>query len=75
MAQYTQDSQDALRSIASKTVRSKTVMSYQEVLSWLRHAKISIGNTESNMEGDRLAKLGGNNKFTTATHLTSLKMP
>ncbi|XP_077281865.1 uncharacterized protein LOC143908235 [Temnothorax americanus] len=58
------DSQAALRSIASKTVRSKVVMSCQEALSWLRGGKVGLRwvpghkNVVGNIGADRLAKLG-----------------
>ncbi|XP_077265721.1 uncharacterized protein LOC143899357 [Temnothorax americanus] len=58
------DSQAALRSIASKTVRLKVVMSCQEALSWLRGDGVGLRwvpghkNVVGNIGADRLAKLG-----------------
>ncbi|XP_024870395.1 uncharacterized protein LOC112453720 [Temnothorax curvispinosus] len=58
------DSQAALKSIASKSVRSKVVMSCQEALSWIRGDGVGLRwvpghrNVVGNTGADGLAKLG-----------------
>ncbi|XP_077257725.1 uncharacterized protein LOC143894919 [Temnothorax americanus] len=58
------DSQAALRSISSKSVRSKVVMSCQEALSWIRGGRVGLHwvpghrNVVENSGADGLSKLG-----------------